>query len=60
MTKKRPSQIKLKIDEKSVVFQLELPIGFPKRLGMVIFIAVFIYFKPEFWDAIQAALSFFK
>lgn len=60
MTKKRPSQIKLKIDEKSVVFQLELPIGFPKKVVMVIFAAAFVYFKPEFWNAVQAALSFFK
>ena len=60
MTRKGPSQIKLKIDEKSVVFELELPIGFPKKFVMVILIAVFIYFKPEFWNAVQAALSFFK
>ena len=60
MTRKRPSQSKPKIDEKSVVFQLELTIGFPKKLVIVIFIAVFIYFKPEFWNAIQTALSFFK
>ncbi len=60
MTRKQPSQIKLKIDEKSILFQLEMPIGHPKKLVIVIFIAMFIYFKPELWNAIEMALSFFK
>jgi hypothetical protein len=60
MARKRPSHIRLKIDEKSILFQLELPTAFPKKLIIVIFIATFIYFKPELWNAVQAALSFIK
>jgi hypothetical protein len=60
MARKRPSQLRLRIDEKSVLFQLELPIGFPKRLIMVIIVAIFIHFNPELWNAVQAAVSFFK
>jgi hypothetical protein len=60
MARKRPSQVKLKIDEKFIVFQLELPIGLPKKFVIVALIAMFIYFKPELWNAIQAALSLFK
>jgi hypothetical protein len=60
MTGKRPSQLKLRIDEKSVLLQLEMPIALPKKLLIIIVVALFIYFKPELWHAVQAALSFLQ
>ena len=60
MTVKRSSELKLRIDEKTVLIHLEMPIGLPKKLGMIIVVAMLIYFEPELWHAIQAALSFLK
>jgi hypothetical protein len=60
MARKRYSEIRLKIDEKSVLLQLELPIGFPKKIIIVFFIAILIYFNPDLRDAIQVALTFIK
>ena len=60
MARKRPAHIKLKIDEKSFVLELELPISLPKRFVMIMLIALFIYFKPEFWNAVQTAVLFLK